>query len=124
MPFGDRIGPLGIGQITGRGAGYCAGYPVPDYMNSLPGSRGSCRAWFGRGGGRGWRHWYWATGLPGWVRARMGYPAFGMWQMPYPYEPSPKEEMAILKEQAEFLEKQLEEVQNRISTLEKAQENE
>jgi len=122
MPFGDRTGPLGLGPMTGRGAGYCAGYPVPGYMNPIPGWGFWGRGWFGRG--RGWRHWYYLTGLPGWIRAGLGYPAFGMLPMPYGYEPTPKEEMAILKEQAEILKKQLEDVQNRISTLEKAQEQE
>lgn len=70
------------------------------------------------GCGRGWRHWYWATGLPGWVRAGM-FPF-----MPYyDRESTPKEEMAILKQQAEFLKKQLDDVQKRMSTLEKAQES-
>lgn len=110
MPRGDRTGPLGLGPMTGRAAGFCAGYPVPGYMNPIP--------------GRGFRHCYWATGLPGWIRARIGYPAFGMGPMPYDYEPTPEEEMTILKNQAEFLKKQLEDVQNRINTLEKAQAQE
>jgi hypothetical protein len=33
MPGGDRTGPNGLGPMTGRRAGYCAGYPVPGYMN-------------------------------------------------------------------------------------------
>jgi len=37
MPAGDGTGPLGFGPMTGRAAGYCAGYPVPGYMNPLPG---------------------------------------------------------------------------------------
>jgi len=114
MPYGDRTGPLGLGPMTGRGAGYCAGYRMLGYMNPIPG-----RGWFGRGGGHGWRHWYYATGLPGWMRAGAGYPAFGAWFRSYGHEPTPKEELAILKEQAEILKKQLEDVQNRINTLEK-----
>jgi hypothetical protein len=43
MPFGDRTGPSGLGPMTGRGAGFCAG---------------------GRGG-RGWRNRFRATGLTG-----------------------------------------------------------
>jgi hypothetical protein len=46
MPRGDRTGPWGAGSMTGRAAGYCAGYPVPGYMNLG-------RGW-GRGFGRGW----------------------------------------------------------------------
>ena len=37
MPLGDGTGPGGLGPMTGRIAGYCAGYPVPGYMNPLPG---------------------------------------------------------------------------------------
>jgi hypothetical protein len=35
MPAGDRTGPLGFGPMTGRAAGYCAGYPVPGFMNRI-----------------------------------------------------------------------------------------
>jgi len=37
MPGGDGSGPAGMGPMTGRAAGYCAGYPVPGYMNPVPG---------------------------------------------------------------------------------------
>ena len=37
MPAGDGTGPLGFGPMTGRAAGYCAGYPVPGYANVIPG---------------------------------------------------------------------------------------
>ncbi len=33
MPGGDGTGPAGMGPMTGRAAGYCAGYVVPGYMN-------------------------------------------------------------------------------------------
>jgi len=33
MPGGDRTGPMGMGPMTGRAAGYCAGYPLPGFMN-------------------------------------------------------------------------------------------
>ena len=51
MPRGDRTGPYGAGPMTGRAAGYCAGYSVPGYWNP--------RFGYGRGYGRGWgRGWY------------------------------------------------------------------
>jgi hypothetical protein len=58
MPRGDRTGPWGAGPMTGRAAGYCAGYAVPGYMNPRRGygrgwGRGFRRGW-GRGFGRGW----------------------------------------------------------------------
>jgi hypothetical protein len=37
MPRGDRTGPSGMGPMSGRAAGYCAGYAVPGYMNSYGG---------------------------------------------------------------------------------------
>lgn len=49
MPRGDRTSPMGLGPMTGRAAGFCAGYGVPGYMNPVGGS-----GYFGRGFGRGW----------------------------------------------------------------------
>ena len=118
MPGGDRSGPWGLGTMTGRAAGYCAGYSVPGCMNPIPG-RGWGRGYFGRG--RGWRNWYWATGLPGWARAGYGYPAFGSRVYPYSYAPAPEEEAEALRQQAELLKQTLEDIQNRISALEKAE---
>ena len=117
MPWGDGTGPIGAGPMTGRGAGFCAGYNVPGYMNPYGGiwMRGA----FGRG--RGFRHWYRATGLPGWVRANMGLPAWG-WGTPYaPFtgEITPQQEADILKKQAEAIKKELESIEERIATLEK-----
>jgi hypothetical protein len=37
MPQGNGTGPAGLGPMTGRAAGYCAGYPLPGYMNAIPG---------------------------------------------------------------------------------------
>lgn len=36
MPAGDGTGPAGLGPMTGRAAGYCAGYPVPGFVNPAP----------------------------------------------------------------------------------------
>jgi len=119
MPWGNGTGPLGFGPKTGRGSGHCAGYSVPGYMNPIPG-RGF---WGCSGRAHGYRHWFYATGLPGWMKTGGVYSAFGRWPMPYRYEMDPKEEVDILKRQEEFFKKQLEEIQNRISTLEKEEEN-
>ena len=40
MPRGDGTGPAGMGPMTGRAAGYCAGFPVPGYMNPVVGRGG------------------------------------------------------------------------------------
>lgn len=120
MPRGDRTGPWGFGPMTGRGAGYCAGYPTPGYANPAPG-----RSWFGRGrrwsGFGGWRNWYRATGLPGWARAQRGLPA---WGIPYFPELTPEEEKTLLEEQANFLKQQLEAVKNRLANLSKSEKEE
>ncbi len=53
MPRGDRTGPRGLGPMTGRTVGYCAGYSVPGFMNPIGGyGRGLGKRW-GRGFGRG-----------------------------------------------------------------------
>jgi hypothetical protein len=121
MPGGDRTGPMGTGPMTGRGMGYCAGFPVPGFMNR-PGWFGFGRGWFGRGGGRGWRHWFRWTGLTGWQRAAMGWPA---WGAPGPIPPasssplSREQELEILNQQAENLSAALEEIRHRIDQLQR-----
>lgn len=37
MPGGNGTGPRGLGPMTGRAAGYCAGYQEPGYANPVPG---------------------------------------------------------------------------------------
>ena len=129
MPGGDGTGPGGMGPMTGRAAGYCAGYPVPGFMNPIPG-RGF--GGWGRGGGWGRRNMFYATGLTGWQRAASGYPAVGgapyaapytaPYTAPYgvPYAPAiPREqEVEALKGQAEYLEDALDGVNKRIQELE------
>jgi hypothetical protein len=75
MPFGDGTGPLGLGPMTGRGAGFCASFVRPGFANPITGYQypyGYARAapawprwgWgLGRGFGRGW-----------WRRGAYGYP--------------------------------------------------
>lgn len=40
MPRRDGTGPAGLGPMTGRAAGFCAGYPIPGYMNPVAGRAG------------------------------------------------------------------------------------
>lgn len=51
MPFGDGTGPRGLGPMTGRGAGYCAGFGMPGFYNPVPGGG---YGGYGFGPGRGW----------------------------------------------------------------------
>jgi len=123
VPRGDRNGPMGMGAMTGRGAGYCAGFGMPGYANPAPGRGfgmgfGRGGAFWGRGfgGGRGWRHGFWATGLPGWMRfggsaAPHGYTA--------PYQKTdPEIEKQALKDQAEVLQSELDYIKKRLGEIE------
>jgi hypothetical protein len=95
---------------------------MPGYLNPTPG-----RGVYGRGGGRGWRHWYYATGLPGWMRTQMGYPAWGAGvypYTPYPYAPeiTPQQEAEMLKKQAQGMQEEITIINERINELEKLAE--
>ena len=105
MPRGDRTGPTGAGPMTGRAAGFCAGYQVPGYMNAV-GGRGS--SGMGRGG-RGWRNQFYATGVPGWARGAHG--------VPVPPAITAEQELAGLKQQAQQLQDTLAGITNRIKQL-------
>ncbi|TDA68335.1 MAG: hypothetical protein D9V47_08800 [Clostridia bacterium] len=65
-------------------------------------------------------YWYWATGVPGW--ARFG-PWPGAYPVPwgYPFDPAagPAAEKKFLQQQASLLEKQLQEIKDRLADLEK-----
>ena len=67
MPRNNGTGPAGLGPMTGRGAGFCAGNSVPGYANPMPG-QGVFGMGLGRGRARGMRNGYWATGVSGWTR--------------------------------------------------------
>ena len=107
MPGGDGTGPMGMGPMTGRGAGTCAGYAAPGYMNPAMG----CGAGFGRGRGFG---------------RGMGF-GRGRWVAPYlpPYGAAPQaggpaaeQELAMLKSQAEQFAGALDGIKTRIEEIE------
>lgn len=104
--------------MTGRAAGYCAGYGVPGYAN--PGfGRGMGMAW-GRGGGWGmgmtWRRGW---GRGGYAPAPYGPPAYGP---PAWSAPSREDELEMLRGQADWLKGEMEAVSERIQELEKEQD--
>ncbi len=109
-----------MGPMTGRGAGYCGGSGMPGSMNPLPGY--GTRGWGrGRGGGRGWRHWFRATGMTGWQRA--GLADTGWVAPPTPGAPvapsmGREREIDLLKNQAAYFEEALGEIRKRITELE------
>ncbi len=97
MPRGDGTGPWGLGPMTGRAAGYCAGFPVPGFMNPF----GFGRRWWGRA----WS-WQWAA------------PFYGR---PF-YAAGPEQEAAFLKNQAEVIREELKRIEKRLKELGKAGE--
>ncbi len=112
MPRGDRTGPMGMGRMSGRGAGYCAGYQVPGCANQAGFGRGMG---FGRGrGGGGFRRMFAGVGMPRWGRFS---------NAPYADESTvAANEKAFLKDRAAFLEEELAEVKTRLSNMEKDNE--
>ena len=123
MPGGDRTGPLGLGPMTGRGAGYCAGYQMPGFANAILG-RGF--GGWGRGGGRDRRNCFYATGLPGWQRTATGFHAYGPAAAPYadtyagvPFAPTltKEQELETLQSQAKCFGVALQDIKRRIEGL-------
>lgn len=106
MPLGNRTGPEGMGPMTGRAAGFCAGYNSPGYANAaFGGGRGFGRGrGYGRGGGRGYgRGVAFAPGTP--------YPqAYAA--------PSNEQELSALKDQQTYLDEASKDLKKRIDELE------
>lgn len=112
MPGGDRTGPGGMGPMTGRAAGYCAGYPAPGFGSPIPG-RGYGFG-FGRGMGFGFR-----GGRGGrWAAPDVGYGYGVPYAMPYGAAPTRQQEVETLQGQAGYLEQALGEIKKRIAELE------
>lgn len=73
MPFGDGTGPAGMGAMTGRAAGFCAGYRMPGYRNPS-GIRGYFPPYSMSPYGYGTRYGTAYTGWPGrWFRRGFGF---------------------------------------------------
>ncbi|MDP8258178.1 MAG: DUF5320 domain-containing protein [Candidatus Aadella gelida] len=97
MPGYDKTGPNGAGSMTGGGRGSCS-----TAGNNVTG-RPRAGGFFGRGGGRGRRNRFYATGLTRWQRN----------------ESVPANEKEELKSEAEMLKQELKDVQACIDALEK-----
>ncbi len=106
MPGGDGRGPRGQGPMSGRAAGYCAGYGAPGYVNA-----GGGAGFGGRGRGR-------------WQRAAQGIPAFGRGPVnvgPYGIPPQAPvtrtQELEALNGQAQQFRDALDGIEQRIEEL-------
>jgi uncharacterized protein DUF5320 len=124
MPGGDGTGPSGMGPMTGRAAGYCAGQNAPGFASAI-GGRGFFGGGGGRGGGWGRRNRFYATGMTGWQRAAAGWPQSGGPVSPYAAQPAPfapamnqQQELDMLKGQTEYFEDALAGMKKRIEELE------
>lgn len=98
MPRGDGTGPLGMGPMTGRGAGYCAGSGAPGFANR------SAVCGYGRGG-----HGFW-------------FRAAGHAGVPFesPFRPAPMDrvdEVELLERRSKMLAAQLDRIRSRIEEL-------
>lgn len=112
MPGGDRTGPAGMGPMTGRGAGVCAGFNVPGFRNRGFGFLGRGRG--GGGGGWGRRNMYYATGLTGWQRAAMGAAT----PLDATAAPTAETEKQFIEAEVGVMQSQLEEIKKRLAELE------
>ncbi|MFX1365392.1 MAG: DUF5320 domain-containing protein [Promethearchaeota archaeon] len=126
MPGGDRTGPRGLGSLTGRGLGYCAGYDTPGYTKGFGMGLGR-GGWRGRGGGYGrgfgfGRNWDWGYGY----RRPIYHPVYTT----YPIDTSPiitpENQITMLKQEKEYLESEMngikiavDNISKRIEELEK-----
>jgi hypothetical protein len=103
MPGGNGTGPMGNGPMTGRGAGYCAGFSVPGFANPVSG-RG-----MGRGFGRG-------RGFRG--GAGFGNPGVPVYQA-VPARISVEEEAAAIENEIRYLKDDLKAMEERLTELKK-----
>jgi len=92
--------------MTGRGAGYCGGFGTRGR-----GIGGGGRPQ-GRSGGRGWRHWFYATGLPGWMRFG-GYGPASLKLDPEMEKQALENEAAALQSELDSIKKRLEEIESK-----------
>lgn len=108
MPGRDGTGPMGLGPMTGRGAGYCGGrVAVQGAGRGLGlGFRGAGRGGYGR------RNMFYATGLTGWQRAaQAAAPAQVAEQSP------PDAEKQLLRQQVEAMQLQLDAMKKRLAEI-------
>lgn len=115
MPQGNGTGPSGMGPMTGRAAGFCAGNGQAGFMSSATRrsgfsgrGRGRNATGSGLGGfGRGCRNMFFATGQPGWMRSGN--------QAPPVISAATETEKQELKKRAATLQAELNDINQRLS---------
>ncbi len=117
MPRGDRTGPWGVGPMTGRGLGYCAGYSTPGY------TKGPGMGWGrGYGWGRGWGGGGWGRGR-GFYPSPYYYPPYGTPSYPpatvppWPTTLDPEAESKYLDQTLKSMKKEIELIEKRLEEL-------
>jgi hypothetical protein len=123
MPRGDQTGPTGMGKMSGRGAGYCAGFGVQGRENNAHGRR-LVRGFFGDhsfrsdgfgGGGRGWWNRLFALDQPEWIRFRGG--AAPNRDQTAGQKSDPEMEKQGLQNQAQILREELDLIEKRLAEI-------
>ena len=103
MPRGDGTGPMGMGRMTGRGAGICAGFAALRYIDAGTGYG------TGLGRGRGFRRMSYFAGVP--EREPLGFGAYsGAFK-------TPADEKEYLNNQAELLKNRMQQVEKRLKEI-------
>jgi hypothetical protein len=116
MPRGDGTGPGGMGPMTGRAAGYCAGYSAPGFANPVSGRGFGYGGGMGRGMGRG-RGLGGGRGFRGGMGA--GNPAYQAVPA-YPVAPpqiAPEDEAQMIESDIKYLQDDLKAMEKRLSEL-------
>jgi len=110
MPRGDGTGPAGMGRMSGRGMGFCAGFDAPGFMN--PGfGRGFGR---GRGMGRGFGRGFGG----GFGRARMApMPVEAPIERYEPVQITKEDEKSMLEAELREIEFETNEIKKRLKEL-------
>ena len=124
MPRGDGTGPMGMGSMTGRATGYCAGFRQPGYMTPGPGRGSGCGRGYGRGFGRGFGWRAWGFRGAGFRNPASGIAAPGVGTCAGPWgarKISREEELEYLKGQADTLRQEMDAISGRIGQIESEQ---
>lgn len=104
MARGNGTGPMGMGPMTGRGAGLCRGFSTPGYANTAKnfGGMGCGRGFSGKGFGRGFGRQYKAP----------------KWSNQSNFMETKQDSKEYLSQQISFLENELKQTKEQLAYLE------